>query len=327
MPHLAKMPVMTAADRIQIKDSLRKELLYLAGEQCPICHRQLRLEDDESEKSKHITDVAHIYPVSEEGERAGQGPRLPGRDHAGLADHRAGSPHRGRCGSGRPARGTGQVAIRARSHGSALNTGKCGRTLATASMTASAFGRSSRQEYCHKTSIHWHIDSVLHARNDLSCWDRKPLSLRYPVAPLRLNQHAVPGRSTGADGRQPRPFGIKEKERAGGRTAGRGGHPVRTAPQHTNLRRGRNAGGPSCHSPITGSVSRLDLGRPVLGQLRNPVTDTDPAVLRCPDLTGVESSRPVNVSFSFRTEAEGGVAGLGLGTAAESCHRSARPCP
>lgn len=51
------------------------ELLYRAGGQCAICHRQLRLDDEESRKSKHIADIAHIYPVSEEGERAGQGPR------------------------------------------------------------------------------------------------------------------------------------------------------------------------------------------------------------------------------------------------------------
>lgn len=60
---------MAAASRMKIRKSLRDQLVYLAGEQCAICHRMLREFDQESGKSKHIADTAHIYPVSDRGER------------------------------------------------------------------------------------------------------------------------------------------------------------------------------------------------------------------------------------------------------------------
>jgi hypothetical protein len=60
---------MAAASRMKIPKSLRDQLVYLAGEQCAVCHRMLREFDEESGKSKHIADTAHIYPVSDRGER------------------------------------------------------------------------------------------------------------------------------------------------------------------------------------------------------------------------------------------------------------------
>jgi hypothetical protein len=60
---------MAAADRKRIPQSLRDELLRRAGEQCAICHRELLEVDKASGKFKHIADTAHIYPVSDQGER------------------------------------------------------------------------------------------------------------------------------------------------------------------------------------------------------------------------------------------------------------------
>lgn len=60
---------MAAADRKRIPQTLRDELLRRAGEQCAICHRELLEVDEASGKSKHIADTAHIYPVSDRGER------------------------------------------------------------------------------------------------------------------------------------------------------------------------------------------------------------------------------------------------------------------
>lgn len=69
MPYLASISGMAAASRMKIPKSLRDRLVYLAGEQCAICHRMLREFDVGSGKSKDIADTAHIYPVSDRGER------------------------------------------------------------------------------------------------------------------------------------------------------------------------------------------------------------------------------------------------------------------
>jgi HNH endonuclease len=69
MKYLANIPAMATATRMKIPKSLRDELVDLAGEQCAICHRMLREFDKESGKTKHIADTAHIYPVSDRGER------------------------------------------------------------------------------------------------------------------------------------------------------------------------------------------------------------------------------------------------------------------
>src|SRR5215471_12354679 len=69
MSYLATIPYMAAASRMKIPKSLRDKLVHLAGEQCAICHRMLQEFDDESGKSKYIADTAHIYPVSDRGER------------------------------------------------------------------------------------------------------------------------------------------------------------------------------------------------------------------------------------------------------------------
>jgi len=66
---LASISAMAAASRMKIPKSLRDQLVYLAGEQCAICHRMLQEFDEGSGKSKHIADTAHIYPVSDRGER------------------------------------------------------------------------------------------------------------------------------------------------------------------------------------------------------------------------------------------------------------------
>lgn len=69
MPPLANIHAMAATSRMKIPKSLRDKLVYLAGGQCAICHRMLREFDDVSEKEKYIADTAHIYPVSDRGER------------------------------------------------------------------------------------------------------------------------------------------------------------------------------------------------------------------------------------------------------------------
>lgn len=47
----------------------RDELLRLGGEQCAICHRNLRARDHVTGKVTFIADAAHMYPHSDRGER------------------------------------------------------------------------------------------------------------------------------------------------------------------------------------------------------------------------------------------------------------------
>jgi HNH endonuclease len=69
MRRMTNIHAMAAASRMKIPKSLRDKLVYLAGGQCAICHRMLREFDEVSEKEKYIADTAHIYPVSDRGER------------------------------------------------------------------------------------------------------------------------------------------------------------------------------------------------------------------------------------------------------------------
>lgn len=69
MPRMTNIHAMAAASRMKIPKSLRDKLVYLAGGQCAICHRLLREFDEMSEKEKYVADTAHIYPVSDRGER------------------------------------------------------------------------------------------------------------------------------------------------------------------------------------------------------------------------------------------------------------------
>src|SRR5690349_2076930 len=73
MPPMANMPVMGSVRGAEISRSLRKRLLVRAGHQCAICHRQLRVDDEDSGEFTHIVDIAHIYPMRTGGERGGQG--------------------------------------------------------------------------------------------------------------------------------------------------------------------------------------------------------------------------------------------------------------
>jgi HNH endonuclease len=69
---MANMPFMGSPRGAEVGKSLKKKLLLLAGGQCAICHRQLRLDDEESGEFTHIADIAHIYPKRTGGERSDQ---------------------------------------------------------------------------------------------------------------------------------------------------------------------------------------------------------------------------------------------------------------
>jgi tRNA A-37 threonylcarbamoyl transferase component Bud32 len=68
MPHIGTMPCMAAARR-DVPEPIKKKLRELAGEQCAICHRMLREADEDSGELKFISDIAHIYPYHDRGER------------------------------------------------------------------------------------------------------------------------------------------------------------------------------------------------------------------------------------------------------------------